>query len=430
MTPPPNSIPWRNSPPFSPPSCGTLSDASHSLDLQFGKRPSDPSIDPTFINLIDALDTMMQPPAKRISLTRKKWDGYKAYVATGSDIVDWLIQHSFAFTTESATEFARHLVKMSGLIPTFRVDTSDKSFLPTPDATYVHRGLSLMAQHGLNVSIAFPGKTRDIIAVLSDLNDTFVQVCHTAVSVDGHFVEYSAIRGSAPWRRALSLLIELAKCDDSNITTASADFKKASFYNLYNLLIFHAKLVFGHPTDLLKRSSFFNEAACTIAGKHITSVELEHFVCRKTMPAKDDRVAWMLEEKDPRMHFILNCGAQSCPPLLPLEVDNVEALLQKATENFIENNCEVDVKARRVTLSRLWKWFRPDFTPSSTNDVDLIKWIAKRASKTKSLQLAELTSRDFKIKFKPYNWADNGDVNAKPDIRFMAVYDLSFSRTV
>ncbi|KAI0564960.1 Winged helix-like DNA-binding [Gracilaria domingensis] len=406
-----------------------MSDVS-SVDFQSSKRPSDPSLDPTFTDCLDALDAMMQPAPHRVTTLRKKWDGYKAFVANGAQIVDWLVEHSFAYTTESAAQLATKLVRVSGLIPLYKVHTAEESFQSDTRYTYVHRGLTMMSEHGLNVSVAFPGKARDICAVLSDLNVAFAQVCHTSVSVDGHFVEYSAIRGSAAWRKALVLLAELAVCDDSTMKSAPASFKQASFYNLYNILIFHAKLVYGHPTDLLKRSRFFNEAAYIIAGKKITSVELEHAVCRRTMAANDERFSWVLEEKDPRMHFILNCGAQSCPPLLPLEIENVDLQLQKSTSNFIQNNCDVSLTAKTVTLSRLWKWFRPDFTPSSTSDGDLIRWISERASDAKKKELAELTAGDYKIKFKVYNWADNGDVNAKPDVRFMAVYDISFAKTV
>ncbi|CAN8073843.1 unnamed protein product [Agarophyton chilense] len=406
-----------------------MSDIS-SIDFQSSKRPSDPSLDPTFTDLIDALDTMMQPVPHRLTTSRKKWDRYKAFVANGSQIVDWLVGHSFAYTTESAALLATKLVRVSGLIPLYKVETADQSFQSSSKYTYAHRGLTMMSEHGLNVSVAYIGKSRDICAVLSDLNVAFGQVCHTSVSIDGFFIEYSAIRGSAPWRKTLLLLAELAICDDSTIKFASPSFKQASFYNLYNILIFHAKLVYGHPTDLLKRSKFFNEAAYIIAGKKITSVELEHSVCRRTMTASDDRYGWMLAEKDPRMHFILNCGAQSCPPILPLESENVDSQLKKATSAFIENNCDVDLTAKTVSLSRLWKWFRPDFTPSSTSDDDLIRWISERASEAKREELEKVTASDYKIKFKVYNWADNGDVSAKPDVRFMAIYDLSFANTV
>ena len=264
---------------------------------------------------------------------------------------------------------------------------------------------------------------------MQELNLAFAHVCHAAVSPDGHFVEYDKIRGSAGWRKILVLVSELSVCDDSTIASADPQVKKASLYNLYNILIFHAKLVFGHPTDLIKRSKFFNDAAYVIAGKRITSVELEHEILRTLMHDNDPRAHWKLAQKDPRMHFILNCGAQSCPPLVPLEVERSAEQMQVATEQFIEKNCEIDLAAKKVILSRLWRWFRKDFTPGTDSDLALLQWISKHASREKSAALSKLMTMEFKIKFAVYNWADNGDVSAKPDVRFMTIYDLSFAKS-
>ena len=389
----------------------------------------DPSLDPTYVDILDLLDAMMAPPPLRLSTGKLKWNSYKASTASGHEIVNWIIANNFSQSRAQAAEYARQVVKAGGLIPAYKVQSAKKSFNALHTSVYVHRGLTLLTDHGLNCSAAYPNTPRDVITILNELNVAFRQICHVSVTLDGHFVDYEPIRGSAGWRMALVLLAELAVCDDSALREVDDLQKKCCFYNLYNLLIFHAKLVFGHPTDLVKRSRFFNNAAYVIAGKRITSVDLEHLVLRTKMQNDDPRIHWTLSEKDPRMHFILNCGAQSCPPLIPLEIDKTEDALQTATELFIENNCEVDLPNNRVTLSRLFKWFRRDFTPGTDSDRALIQWISQRAGKDKSLLLSDLMEGEFKIKFALYNWADNGNPLAKPDTRFMAIYDLSFAKS-
>lgn len=437
MTPPPN----RRGPAASHNHCDPLQpspwDSSlssscaepESLELSFNSRPSDMTVETSFVDVVDALDGMMAPAPARLPTKKAKWNGIKAQAATGFDFVTWLLDAGFASSRSAAAELARQLVRAGGLIPTFRVENASQAFNGSQMSSYVHRGLSCYGERGLNSTVVYPGKPRTTVEVLTDLSSAFSRVFHVAVSVDGHFVDYPVIRGSAGWRETLVLLAELAVSDDSGLAACDPDVKKACFFNLYNVLIFHAKLVFGHPTDLVKRGKFFNEAAYVIAGKRITSVELEHDVLRLRMDDGDPRAGWKLAERDPRMHFILNCGAWSCPPLVALDAARTEEMLQEATERFLEKNCEVDLSNRKVTLSRLFKWFRNDFTPGSDSDADLIKWISQRASKNKMTELTELLVSDYKIKFAVYNWADNGDGNAKPDVRFMAIYDLSFAKT-
>lgn len=385
--------------------------------------------DVSYIDVLDVADAMMTPQAPHeLSLKRVKWNDTKACALTGHAIISWLMNYGFVSSQSSAASIAKDLVKLGALIPTFKVDTTATAFSSSTGHEYIHRGLSCIDERGLNTAAVYPGKARDAVMVLKDMNHAFTKLVHRAVSIDGHFVNYAAIRGSAPWREMLVLLAELAFCNDDGIAHVDDGFKKACLFNLYNVLIFHAKLVFGHPTDLVKRSSFFNDAAYIVAGKRITSVELEHDILRTKLDNDDPRSPWKLSQKDPRMHFVLNCGAQSCPPLVPMEEEMSEEILQQATTRFIENNCDIDIAGKRVALSRLWKWFRVDFTPGSTEDTDLLKWIANRASKDKSAELAELMKTDYKVKFDVYNWADNGDDNAKPDVRFMFIYDRSFEK--
>lgn len=400
------------------------------LHLSFSSRP--PSLSGRELSYTDALDVadaMMTPDAThKLPLRKVKWNDIRAWAISGDDVVQWLLSNGFASSRSGAADIARHLVRLGALIPTFKVESSATAFKSSPGHEYVHRGLSCMAERGLNAAAVYPGKARDALVVLKELNQAFAKVIHRAVFIDGHFVDYAVIRGSAAWREVLVLLTELAVCTDDDIAIVDDDVKKASLFNLYNVLIFHAKLVFGHPTDLVKRSKFFNDAAYVVARKRITSVELEHDILRRKLDDADPRAPWKLSRKDPRMHFILNCGAQSCPPLVAMKEDMTEEILQQATTKFIEKNCDVDTDSKRVTLSRLWKWFRSDFTPESSNDADLLQWIANRASKDKSAKLAELMKLDYKVKFDVYNWADNGDDNAKPDVRFMFIYDRSFEK--
>ena len=45
---------------------------------------------------------------------------------------------------------------------------------------------------------------------------------------------------------------------------------------------------------------------------------------------------------DPRIHFALNCGAVSCPPIAVYEGESLDEQLDIATEGFLEGNTIVD----------------------------------------------------------------------------------------
>lgn len=153
--------------------------------------------------------------------------------------------------------------------------------------------------------------------------------------------------------------------------------RKAGMFNLYNGLVIHAKLVFGHPTSLAKRGTFFNLAAYVVCGVRVSSGDLEHQVLRCKATGKSVFVPLRLAVKDPRMHFVLNCGSRSCPPVRAIRFDEAEEDIVAATVYFIHKH--VIVEGRRVTLSRLWKWFRGDFTPDSTRTQSLLAWISGNA---------------------------------------------------
>lgn len=397
----------------------------------------------TDVRYPDILDVLHSLMSKKdgIVASGTKWNGERVMTFSGKSLLKWLQQQQFAYDNSQAVNIAQALVMAGGLVPTFRVERADIAFDPSTSRTYVHRGLTDaydLRSPVLNTPLAYPlviregnnllAKPRSMLIVLRQLSDAFVAICHKVVSVDGDYVEYAKLGGSAGWRRALVLLCELGHSSEEDFKQADDLEKKALWFNLYNLLIFHAKLVYGHPTDLVRRGKFFNNAAYLVAGRRITSVQLEHDVLRCRMMKGDARFSWRVEKTDPRMHFVLNCGAHSCPPLKPVPYTDTEAHLEQVTKHFIQLHVKVDDKHKQVSLSRLFKWFRHDFTPQDDNN-SLLSWIAVHSSDEQNEHLVSAITKGYKVKFDVYDWADNGEPEAKPDIRFMAIYDLSFAKT-
>ena len=70
---------------------------------------------------------------------------------------------------------------------------------------------------------------------------------------------------------------------------------------------------------------------------------------------------YRLAECDPRIHFALNCGAESCPPIRAYEPDRVDEQLDIATRSYLDSTVEYDPEAGTVSIPRVFLWFRGDF---------------------------------------------------------------------
>ena len=64
---------------------------------------------------------------------------------------------------------------------------------------------------------------------------------------------------------------------------------------------------------------------------------------------------------DPRIHFALNCGAESCPPIRAYDPDRIDDQLDLATRSYLDATVEYDPGAGTVSVPRVFLWFRGDF---------------------------------------------------------------------
>lgn len=77
---------------------------------------------------------------------------------------------------------------------------------------------------------------------------------------------------------------------------------------------------------------------------------------------------WQLEARirrfgDPRVHFALNCGAVSCPPIRTYEAAQLDVQLELATRAYLSSPAalRIDVANGSVALSRIFRWYRREF---------------------------------------------------------------------
>lgn len=173
------------------------------------------------------------------------------------------------------------------------------------------------------------------------------------MSEDGTQVDYNGMAASKQFRDYIETSALLANLKPEHFPE---DKKKAFFLNIYNSMTVHAMVhqaqLQGSLPQAPKDVAGFWKIHCYNIGGLIYSLDdIEHGVLRanKGHPAakspqflpSDPRLAVALTSLDPRIHFALNCGARSCPPIRIYTQDRMETQLDLATKAFLSQEVEV-----------------------------------------------------------------------------------------
>ena len=177
---------------------------------------------------------------------------------------------------------------------------------------------------------------------------------------------------------------------------------KAFWLNIYNA--YTQVLLQKNPDAYKNRNRFFKNKSIEIAGKRLSLDFIEHHIIRRSewklglgyikllFPSSLEKQL-RLSKKDYRIHFALNCGAKSCPPIAFYDDEKLEEQLNLAEKAFIKNDAEYDEAANVVSVSKIFSWFRGDFGGK--------KGIRKLLVKHNIIP----ADKKVKLKFKPYDWS-------------------------
>jgi hypothetical protein len=186
----------------------------------------------------------------------------------------------------------------------------------------------------------------------------------------------------------------LAPAESFSVEALSRDEAMAFWINMYNAWTLKLILTKYPDLDSIKDlgsvfSSPWKKRFVKIGGKTLTLGEIEHEILRE-------------EFKDPRIHFAINCASKSCPPLLPeaYRAATLEAQLDGATRDFINNRANTIIDSKRLTVSRIFKWYKDDFN----NDIPgYVKQYAAPELKQKLKNLGNAPD----VSFMDYDWSLN-----------------------
>lgn len=169
-----------------------------------------------------------------------------------------------------------------------------------------------------------------------------------------------------------------------------------------------------------------------VGGLSLNYTEMEHGILRRKFVDREKAtrercMELMVKEIDPRMHFALNCGAQSCPAIRPYTASGLNSELEVATAEYLQENTIIQAGMNQIKLPRLLKWFRGDFAEGQS-DMELVNFAMRYISPKQQVETHTCNKEAPKliVQFAKYDWADNSKPDSKPEISLMVAYDYSF----
>lgn len=160
--------------------------------------------------------------------------------------------------------------------------------------------------------------------------------------------------------------------------------RKAFWINAYNA--FTVQLILDHPgvKSIKDIPDPWKTEFITIGGQKMDLDHIENVELRKNLD-------------DPRIHFAIVCASRSCPMLWDhaYTADGLDKQLDDAACRFINDPSRNIIKGDNVQLSKVFDWFKDDFTKGRT----LIQFINQYA--------ASPIPANTTVSFLEYNWGLN-----------------------
>jgi hypothetical protein len=161
---------------------------------------------------------------------------------------------------------------------------------------------------------------------------------------------------------------------DALTTELNNDAKKKAFWiNVYNALIQLRLPEAGALSEsLLRTLLFFRSKRMVVAGVSLAFDDIEHGILRRSRTwwsagyvrkpwASGWERRWRVDRLDPRIHFALNCGAVSCPPIRHYDAEGIDAQLDLATAAYLEGTVIENTASGELHVPGILNMFRGDF---------------------------------------------------------------------
>lgn len=247
------------------------------------------------------------------------------------------------------------------------------------------------------------------------LKQTLDDLKISVMDANGAKVDYQALRVSSAYAAYHEeCLAVLDRFNPEDLTTVEA--RRAFWINLYNALVMDAVIDLGIQRSVtegrLGLLTFFRRAAYSVKGRRVSLDDIEHGILRGNrgnpyipgvhFSSGDQRLGWALS-LDPRIHFALNCGGRSCPPIRSYSPDRLDEQLDIAARSFIDSTVATRPEIGEVLLSKIFRWYEKDFGGRESMLDFLINYLPE--DERRDYLVAE--RGDIRLRYTPYDWGLN-----------------------
>jgi Protein of unknown function, DUF547 len=200
----------------------------------------------------------------------------------------------------------------------------------------------------------------------------------------------------------------------TQVAALSEQDRKAFFINIYNSLVIHALIAIGEPQWLGGRLQRYATASYTIGGQTYSLNDIENGILRgnrlgaapfSSLPfTPDDPRTKLMLPVDPRIHFALNCGAASCPPIRFYAGAKLDQQLDLAARAFLNRTTLNDRGV--LEFSQIFKWYSSDF---GSDDKAVLTWSLQYLTSPEKQAAAakQLATEPVVLEYAEYDWAIN-----------------------
>jgi len=207
-----------------------------------------------------------------------------------------------------------------------------------------------------------------------------------------------AVKKEAPHENLLDALAQFPISEVEN-QLINDSYKNAFWINIYNSFF---QILRKHK--YLEQPKIYTTKQIIIAKYHMSLDDIEHGILRRfrykyslgylpNLFVASQIKKWAVTTMDFRIHFALNCGAKSCPPIAFYSVDKLEEQLELAAISFIREETIIDKQLKKAHVSRLFLWFLNDFKGAKGTREILRRYLSQDFSK-------------YKLVYNDYSWEE------------------------
>lgn len=159
--------------------------------------------------------------------------------------------------------------------------------------------------------------------------------------------------------------------------------------NAYNAFVIRSVIRHARPRSVLDVEGFFAGEKHLLAGRELTLDALE-------------KELLLPFAKDPRLHFVLVCGAVGCPRLAstPLAAETLESRLERAPREYFATPFGAKLEGEHIYVSRILDWYGSDFGGPSGVRAFLLRYLGEKSRTV-------LRKFPHRVAYIDYNWSLN-----------------------